>query len=228
MTAASRVKGRSAPARLVAVISSPADLHSAAALRRTPDYFELRLDALYPVLPEAASFIAKLTAPIILTARHPAEAGMNNLSPGRRCELLLRYLSHARLVDVELRSAAEMTAVFEAAKAKGIMRIISVHDFHRTPPRNQLRAMLDSARRLHADIFKIVTRTDREEDVAELLEFFRLNKERLAISAMGTGKLGREARLALARGGSALNYVHLGTRHVEGQFSLTEMRRLLA
>ena len=227
MTARSRVKARTASARLVAVISSPADLQAAAALRRPPDYFELRLDALYPVLPEAGRFISRLAAPLIITARHPFEAGMNNLSPGRRCDLLLRYLPRAKYVDVELRSVPEMHTVLDAAKQQRVKRIISLHDFHRTPPVSVLKEMLQSAKRAAADIFKIVTRTDDEEEFTALLEFFEKNKSRIAISAMGTGKLGREARIRLAQRGSALNYVHLGLRQVAGQLSLSEMRRIL-
>lgn len=227
MTAPRTVKGRTAAPRLVAVISSTADLHSAVALRRPPHFFEVRLDALYPVLPEAERFIGKVAAPLIITARHPAEAGMNNLTPGRRGELLLRFLPRAKYVDVELRSAAELRPVLEAAKHSRVGRIISVHDFRSTPDCAQLDALLAAALRVHADIFKIVTRTDTEEDVALLVRFLTDHKRRLPISAMATGKLGREARLALARAGSALNYVHLGTRQIEGQLSLAEMRRLL-
>lgn len=227
MTALRRVKARSPSPQLVAVISSPADLQQATRLRHAPDFFELRLDALCPLLPEAQRFIAKLAAPLIITARHPAEAGMHNLSPARRCELLLRYLPQADYVDIELRSLAEMRPLLHATKHHATPRIISVHDFRRTPPPEELRKMLDAARAAHADVFKIVTRTDTDEDAAHLLEFFEQNKRRLAISAMATGKLGREMRLTLARRGSVLNYVHLGTRQVEGQLSLAEMCRAL-
>jgi 3-dehydroquinate dehydratase len=44
---------------------------------------------------------------------------------------------------------------------------------------------------------------------------------------MGIGKLGRLSRRLLARNGSVLNYAHLGTRAVEGQLSLAEMRRVI-
>jgi 3-dehydroquinate dehydratase-1 len=227
MTAARRVKARNAAVQLVGVISSPADLQAAAALRRPPDYFELRLDALQPLLPEAARFFGKLGAPLIITARHPAEAGMHNLSPGRRADLLLRYLSQAKYVDVELRSLAELRAVCEAAKKQHVRRIVSVHDFHKTPSRAELTKMLQVARRDHADVFKIVARTDTQEDLDRLIAFFSENSARCAISAMGTGHRGREARLRLAALGSVLQYVHLGTRNIEGQLSLSEMRRAL-
>lgn len=213
--------------QLVAVIFSPADLHRASALRQPPDLFELRLDALSDVLPEADKFLSKLSAPLIITARHPAEGGLNSLSPARRRDLLLRYLPQARYVDVELRAAAELHAVSEMAAARRVRRIVSVHDFYRTPNEQELKALLKSAQALHPDIFKIVTRTDQEEDAARLLRFFETNKKRVPISAMGTGAVGREIRITLARRGSALNYAHLGTHHVDGQLSLAELRRIV-
>lgn len=227
MTARTPVKGRSSRPRLVGVISRPADLPAALRLRRPPDFFELRLDALLPLLPETARYAGKLGAPLIITARHPLEAGMNNLSPGRRAELLLRFLPLASYVDVELRAVAELRPVLEAAANRRLQRIISVHDFHRTPEVERMGEMLRAARRAAADIFKIVTRTESEEDVERLVEFFETHKRAHPISAMGTGKQGRAARLLLARRGSVLNYVHLGGQQIEGQLSLLEFRRLM-
>ncbi len=226
MTASRGVKNRTRGPRAVAVIFSPADLHRAAALRHPPDLFELRLDALSPVLPEAETFLRKLSAPLIITARHSSEGGMNSLSPGRRRDLLLRFLPQARYVDVELRAAAELRAVLEEAETKRVHRIISVHDFYHTPGAAELKALFKTAAALKPDIFKIVTRTDTKEEMERLIHFFTENKKRLSISAMGTGAMGRETRIELARRGSALNYVHLGTHQVDGQLSLTEFRRI--
>jgi len=227
MTAARRVKGRSRGPRAVAVIFSSADLHRAIALRQPPDLFELRLDALSPVLLEVERFVGKLPAPMIITARHSSEGGMNSLSPARRRDLLLRFLPEARYVDVELRSAAELRAVLEAAEAQRVQRIISVHDFYRTPNESELKALFKSARALTPDIFKIVTRMDSEDDMDRLVRLFTENKKRMSTSAMGTGPMGRESRIELARRGSALNYVHLGTHQVDGQLSLAELRRII-
>jgi 3-dehydroquinate dehydratase len=42
---------------------------------------------------------------------------------------------------------------------------------------------------------------------------------------MGIGQLGRASRLELARRGSILNYVHLGSRASAGQLSIEQWRR---
>ncbi len=226
MNTAPRVKSRRR-AQSVAVIFSPADLHRASTLRQPPDLFELRLDALNHVLPDAEKFLRKLAAPFIITARHSSEGGVNSLSPARRRDLLLRYLPQARYVDVELRAVAELRAVLEMAKERRVRRIISVHDFYRTPNESELKTLFKSARAYAPDVFKIVTRTDSEEDSQRLIDFFNANKKRLPISAMSTGAMGRETRINLVRRGSVLNYTHLGTHQVDGQLSLAELRRIV-
>jgi len=123
---------------LVAVISSGADLRRAAQMRPAPNFFEIRLDAMFPVPAEVDRTIPKLVAPVIITARHPVEGGMNKLSPSRRRSLLLRFLPYARYVDVELRSVARLKTVLNAAGALNSKRIISVHELRRTPTVHRL------------------------------------------------------------------------------------------
>lgn len=227
MTAAAANKRSARRAQSVAVILTPADLRKGTRARQLPDFFELRLDALYPVLPEAAGKIKKLRAPFLVTARHPLEGGWNNLDDSTRRELLLRFLPSAAYVDVELRSAARMKSVLQKAKALGIGRIISVHDLHRTPSARQLAQTARSAERFAPEIIKIATRTETEDECVRLTTFFDDTKTRAQLSVMGLGKFGRASRIALAKRGSVLNYAHLQTADVDGQLSFEELRRLL-
>jgi len=225
MTTGRAVKGRMARGPLVAVIASVADLHRATRLRQRPDFFELRLDAFDPLSPEIEHGISKLRQPLIATARHPAEGGYNNLTTPQRRRFLLHYLPRAACVDVELRSAVPLRPVLEVAKERGLIRIISLHDLQRTPTLRELTRVLERAQRLSADVLKIVTRTETPADLLRLFAFFDKHKRDLPISAMGVGKLGRESRVALLERGSALNYVQLGARMIEGQFTLRELNR---
>jgi len=226
MTVGKSVKARTRPS-LVAVIASGAAFGRARQLSVPAHFFELRLDALYPILPEVGRTLEELRAPLIITARHPLEGGINNLSPSHRRDLLLRYLPKATYVDIELRSAAELRPVLQAAKELAVKLIISVHEMDRALEAQRFKKFLESAQTHSADIFKIVTRTENADDVTRLVEFFDQHKNQIAISAMGAGRMGGKARLKLARSGSVLNYVHLGTARVEGQMSLAEMRRQL-
>ena len=225
MTAGRSVKGCAISSGLVAVIGSTAELHRATRLRRLPDLFELRLDGLQPLSSKVEQIIAKLARPLIITARHPLEGGQRNLSSSQRRQLLLRFLPQAAFVDVELRSSTRLHSVLEAAKTLNTRRILSVHELRRTPPTRDLVRLAHLARKLSADVFKIVTRTDTPAELARLIDFFEDQKRYMPISVMGVGKLGRASRVALMQCGSVLNYAHLGGRLIEGQFSLAEARR---
>ena len=211
---------------IVAVIASPGDLDRSARLRRLPDLFELRLDALLEVTGDLSSAVDRLRAPLIITARHPAEGGQNELPAARRRALLLEFLPRARYVDVELRSVREMRTIIAAARVTRVQLIVSVHDLRGTPNVQELRKLAALARATSADVFKLATRVDTAADLARLIAGFDALTSELPISAMGIGALGREARGAMIARGSVLNYAHLGTAQVDGQFSLGELRRL--
>ncbi len=226
MTERRSVKERKSRPRLVGVIASRADLELAARLRRPPDLFELRLDALHPLTPEKERLIAALTAPLIITARHPQEGGRHDLSAGARRALLRRFLPLAKFVDVELRSCQPLHTVLEAAAEQAIPRIISVHHLASTPTLRELEKLLAAAESLRPDIFKLVTRTDSAAALARMLTFFDQERGRVPMAVMGIGRFGLESRRALWRRGSVLQYVHLGTAVVPGQLSLAAARRL--
>ncbi len=206
------------PRQLVAVIASAQELRTASRLRKPPDLFELRLDAFAPAATPAA--------PFIITARHPAEGGKNNLSSAQRRGLLLRYMTLAAYVDVELRSVKSMQLLLDRARAERRNIIISAHLFEDTPAVATLLNTAASARAAGADIVKIATRTDSQPQLDRLLEFFDEASAAGSIAAMGIGRLGKTARSILLERGSALNYVHLGRAAVAGQMSLAEARRL--
>jgi 3-dehydroquinate dehydratase I len=226
MRASKSGKGRTPLPRSVAVLASPADLGRAARLRRRPDLFELRLDALCNSADELERAIPSLRAPLIVTARHPAEGGANGLTTAKRRALLLRFLARAEYIDVELRSVTGLAGVLQEAARLKIKRIISVHDFHRTPPLREIEALAARAAAAAADVFKLVTRTDTGAELQCLLAAFEALKSCLPMSAMGVGKLGRESRAELVARGSVLNYAHLGTAQTAGQLSLAELHRL--
>jgi 3-dehydroquinate dehydratase-1 len=207
------------PQRIVGVIFSGADLTRARRMRRPPDFFELRLDRLL------ATEIPQLPAPLIITARDPREGGANNLSPARRRALLLPFLSRAKYVDVELRSARALQSVLRAAARNQVATIISFHDFEATPSAARLDEITSRARSLGAAIVKVATRTDTPAQLDRLLDFFDRQRRAADVVAMGIGKLGRASRVELARRGCLLNYAHLGSPAATGQLSIQDLRR---
>jgi 3-dehydroquinate dehydratase-1 len=210
--------------RVVGVITSPAEFDFAIRMNEPPDLFELRLDRLVRVIDRLENKVSRLRAPLVITARHPMEGGANRLSPSERHNLLARFLSRARYIDVELRSAPVFVSLFRLARRQNVRQIISVHHLKSTPSPNRLRAQARAAKTFGADFFKVATRTDTPAQLTRLLDFAAAKDVDIAVSAMGIGKLGATSRLLLACCGSALIYVSLGRSDIEGQMSLDQFR----
>jgi 3-dehydroquinate dehydratase type I len=226
--------------KVVGVIASLEELRAGMRMRTPPDFFELRLDYLPDLDPNK---VPKLRRPIIITARHPAEGGCSRGRRPRptrsRGELLLKWLSRAQFVDVELRSLRELDEVWlEAARLK-IKRICSVHDLAGTAPHVTLDKQFQRARKAGADIFKLVTRADTLDDFIPLLEFVRGTRgfasrgrspSRSKVCAaiqycvMAIGKFGPISRLLFPEFGSAFIYAPLSRPFHVGQLTLEQLR----
>jgi 3-dehydroquinate dehydratase-1 len=195
--------------KIVGVIFCRADFQRAIRMRNPPDLFELRLDFLTRHLADIENAIARLPAPLILTARHPREGGANKLSSRERQDLLLQFMAHAKFIDIELRSVRALAAVAGPAVERGVRLIASLHDFIGTPTEQRLDQSADLARSLGADIFKVATRTDTPAQLERLVDFFDRRRRTMRIAAMGMGKLGRicparlSAKLRASRDGKA-------------------------
>jgi|tagenome__1003787_1003787.scaffolds.fasta_scaffold20969014_2 3-dehydroquinate dehydratase-1 len=213
-------------AKVVGVICTAADLRFAARMQLKPDLFELRLDSLFG-LKSLKQQISRLKRPLVITARHSAEGGENNLAGPIRRDLLLSFLPSARYVDIELRSAATCRAVMNRARQLGVGTIISFHDWGNTPSLGSLRAKATRAAALGAAVFKVATRTDTPAQLARLLQFVGDAPRGLPVSAMGIGKLGAVSRPLLGQCGSVLAYCSLRGSRIEGQLSVDQFRRTI-
>jgi 3-dehydroquinate dehydratase I len=227
MPAPIRVKTAAGQPQLVGVIMRAADLRLAMKIPAPPDLFELRLDSLLAekVLERE---LPALPAPLIITARHPAEGGINRLPTSVRRDLLLRFLPLARYVDIELRSVRALRKVIERARRLGVSTIISFHDLDNTPSLGRLRAKAKRAAGFHPAVIKLAIRTDTGVQLKRLIELIAAPPSRLPMAVMGIGKLGAVSRLLLARFGSTFVYTSLRQRGaIPGQVPLEEFRRLL-
>ena len=225
MMGVNRVKAGVSASPVVAVIASRAALAAATRLRRPPDLFELRLDILRHSLKEVECGIPKLHAPLILTARHPAEGGHGKLGAKARQALIERFLEHASFIDLELGSLKPMRALIQKARRRGVPLILSWHNLNGPLSAPVLLRKAKTAALQGAAIFKVATRTESSAELARLISLFRETPITLPIAAMGIGRFGRASRFQLAGLGSALTYVSLGQPNVPGQPSLSQLRR---
>jgi 3-dehydroquinate dehydratase-1 len=214
--------------QIVGVITTRTEFCRALRMSPAPDLFELRLDHLVRMTDYIERRLSMLPARVIITARHPAEGGANNLPLARRRELLLRFLPRARAVDVELRSVRGLQSVIASARKNNVQCIFSYHDLKSTPTARSLRTKARTADRLRADVFKVATRTDAPTQLERLLDFTAHKDVDLAVSVMGIGRLGALSRVILPRLGSVLAYAPVGRAQLQGQLSIAELRSSLS
>lgn len=223
---------------VVGTIHSEGSLAAALRLRKgSVDFLELRVDAFARNRTggsgedrlEAAA--ARLRAPLIVTARHPKEGGAHSLSVAERRALFRQFLSHAALIDVELRSAAALAGTLEEARERGVGIILSHHDFRTTPSLERLRELASRASEIGCTVFKVATVARTAAAFSVLLQF--LAESRVSqksgphLSVMGMGEFGKISRLALGRSGSVLNYGYLDKLQVPGQWPVELLRQRL-
>ena len=202
----------------------------ACALRLRPgvvDLFELRVDH-FSADPRALSrAIPHLSAPLIVTVRHPLEGGAGGLSIRKRRDLYSDFLPAATFLDLELRSAAQLATTIDDARARGVRLILSAHFFKSTPRLSRLEALRDRAFAAGADIFKVATLTRTLPDVLTLMSLLARSPRR-SLSVMGMGAFGKLSRPLLACAGSVLNYGYLDTAHVPGQWPAPLLKERVA
>jgi len=227
MNSAVPVKQKRKFSPLVAVIASSEALRRAKRLRVFPDFFELRLDAFHRSLGKVEASISQLRAPLILTARRPEEGGHGPLSLRERTTLLRRFLDFAALVDLELLSVRQMAHLVAELRRRKLGLVLSSHDFSGTPSVARLHRLTRRAIPWRPAIFKLVTRTDAVADLDRLISFFaQRHRYPFPVAVMGIGKLGSLSRREFDRAGSALTYVFLDRARIEGQASLSQLRRV--
>jgi 3-dehydroquinate dehydratase-1 len=216
------------PSSVVGTIHSAAALVAARRLKSGEvDFLEVRVDHFIDDLAGLLAAIKKLPAPLIVTVRHPQEGGAAPMSFARRSDLYQEFFPFAAFIDVELRSAEALSSVLQRAKEAGIGRILSWHDFKKTPSVADLRSRWEKARTFAPEIIKFATRTRIAKDLTRLMEFQASAPRRPALSVMGMCEFGKVSRLALAQGGSVLNYGYLGGLQVPGQWQANVLRERL-
>ena len=213
---------------VVGTVYSAGSLAAARALTPPPagpDLLELRVDHFARRPGRLDPLVALAPRPFLVTVRHPAEGGAAGaLDPAARRRLYERFLPAAAFVDVEVRSLRALAGTIARAKAGGVRVVASFHDFRAVPGAGRLRDLASRAADAGADVFKVAAVTARPGDLARLLDFLE-DERRVALAVMGIGRLGQVSRLALAAGGSVLNYGYLGSRaQVPGQWPAATLR----
>jgi 3-dehydroquinate dehydratase-1 len=201
-----------------------------AALKIRPgevDFLEIRVDNFAADPAALLAALPRLRVPLVVTVRHPAEGGAHHLSFPQRRKLFVRFMPHATLIDVELRSFDKLSATVDAARRAGVKIIASSHHFHSMPSTATLHRTIRQAHAAGADICKLAALAATPAALARLLGVIG-KKAPLPLSVMGMGRFGKISRLLLAQAGSVLNYGYLDRPNANGQWEARVLKARLA
>ena len=208
-----------------------AAVHSSGALRRAErihpgdvDFLEIRVDNFAVDPAPVLKVLPRLRVPLLVTVRHPAEGGANQLTLAQRRDLFAQFLPWATLIDVELRSWDKLAGTIAEARAAGVKIIASAHHFHSMPSVASLQQTIRRAHSLGADVCKIAALADTSSTLFRLASVLEKTPP-LPLAIMGMGKFGRISRLLLAQAGSVLNYGYLDRPNASGQWEATVLAK---
>lgn len=235
--------GEGRPKICVPIVSGDADsiLQEAASFRELPlDLVEWRADHFKEIHDHAAVCVAgkKLretlgSTPLLFTFRTSAEGGAAPCSAEDYAALCRAVISggFADLIDVELFSGEEtVCSLIRLAHENGMKVVVSNHDFHATPPREEILSRLVRMQQLGADLPKIAVMPRSEEDVLTLLSAtleMKLHHQETPVITMSMSGTGMISRLSGECFGSALTFGAAGRTSAPGQPGVRELDSVL-
>lgn len=204
------------PEPIALVVAEPRPEACWRALRRAwriTRVVELRLDALGSVaeIVSVLERLARVRQPrseqpaLIATCRRRAQGGGFAGSPSAQLAVLaLAARAGCPWVDIDAASLEQFPQPLRRALLPRARRIVSVHDFRRTPKPRALERLYQRLARLGADRVKIAVTPRQQSDNVALLELARRHQRR--VIAVGMGTVGVPGRVLALRAGSALAY----------------------
>ncbi|MDQ0050425.1 3-dehydroquinate dehydratase-1 [Paenibacillus polymyxa] len=197
------------------------------------DFFEHveDLEKVKATLHEIRSILANV--PLVFTFRSAREGGEKEISAASYVELnrTIAETGQVELIDVELfNEEADVKTLVEAAHKHNVYVIISNHDFHKTPSKEEIVSRLRKAQELGGDLPKIAVMPTNTADVLTLLDATRTMAEEHAdrpIITMSMAGKGVVSRLTGELFGSALTFGAAKKASAPGQIPVTELREIL-
>ena len=214
---------------MVAEPTPEAFLAQLARVERSARLMELRLDALGDVsgIVRVLERIARRPPrlPWIATCRPRAQGGGFGAGPSAQVAVLaLAARAGCSWIDVEAEALVSFPPRLRNAVLPPLARIVSHHDFARTP--KDLEALYRRLAQLGGHWVKIAVTPRTQQDNVELLAMTRRHRRRVISVAMGT--TGIPGRVLALAGGSALTYAAPdgGRASAPAQPAVSELRRI--
>jgi 3-dehydroquinate dehydratase type I len=201
------------------------DIDAIKAAEPAADLFEVRIDLIGDRWVDVAHSIKK---PWIACNRSPEEGGKWTDSEARRIEKLLQAMElGASIVDVEL-STKNLDHIVAMIKKRAAC-MISMHDFTRTPPLDELKGVVSRQLKAGADACKVVTMAQTVKDNWVHLDLIAAFPG-ASIVAFAMSPLGLMSRVLGPLVGGYFTYasIEVGKESAPGQITITDMVRAYA
>jgi 3-dehydroquinate dehydratase I len=197
------------------------------------DFFEHveQIEKVKETLTEIRTILSE--TPLVFTFRSAKEGGEKEVSTAFYFELnkTIAETGLVDIVDVELfNDEKDVKPLIDAAHAQNVYVIISNHDFHKTPAKEEIISRLRKAQELGGDLPKIAVMPTCTADVLTLLDATNTMNEQYAdrpfitMSMAGKGVI---SRLAGEVFGSALTFGAAKKASAPGQVAVKELRSVL-
>ncbi|KAF5035934.1 3-dehydroquinate dehydratase [anaerobic digester metagenome] len=202
------------------------------------DLAELRIDFYEDVddFSKAVDLLKKIREiyfkPLLFTFRTKKEGGVHDMSEENYFELIHMAIDSGLIdmVDIELFSHEEsLRKAVAFAHEKHIKVVMSNHDFHKTPDKDEIIKRLVKMQENGADISKIAVMPTCDDDVLELLSATMevKNKYGFPCITMSMGRLGAITRLSGELFGSCMTFAVVKNTSAPGQISAAKVKDVL-
>ena len=171
--------------------------------------------------------------PLLFTFRTKGEGGCKEISVEEYVALNIAATQsgNADLIDVEIFSGDDVVAkIIGSAHGAGVFVVGSNHDFHSTPPKDELVRRLRKMQEMDADILKIAVMPSCMGDVLTLLaatsEMYEKYADRPIVTVSMSAK-GVISRLCGEMFGSAMTFGAAGQASAPGQIPVEDLTKVL-
>ena len=193
------------------------------------EYAELRLDFLKPnQIPFCLTLVKKYLGRCICTLRPNTEGGKFQGTEKERISILKLIAEfEPYLLDVEYNTLKRNQELQKYLRITKTNILVSWHDFEKTPNEQTLRLMLQKMSKFSNNV-KIVTTAKTIGDTIRILSLYKIHRKKINLISFAMGDYGRMSRILCTKLGSPYTYVSLGKPVAPGQFSLKEMKNIVA
>lgn len=171
--------------------------------------------------------------PLLFTFRTLKEGGEKEIGNEIYVDLNKRAAATrcVDLVDAELSAGAgAVKEIVQTAHSCGVKVIVSNHDFHKTPPKEEIIDRLCRMQQLGADILKIAVMPQDKRDVLALIAATLEMHSEYAVRpvvTMSMSKTGIISRICGEFSGSAITFGSIGKASAPGQMDAADLKQIL-